>query len=372
MARQSRGKSLLVYGAGLLLVGGAIAAGLRLWQQQDAQLVASRAALAAVVAQGPPVEVATVAQGPKERLITLLGDTRPNQTATIYSKVGGYLKSIAVDRGDRVTAGQVVAVVDSAETDRQYDMAMSDLANKRKNAERAHDLAGHGWVSGQQTDQAEADYRVAKANVAQLEVMKSYQTLRAPFDGVVTARFVDVGALIQSSTNNQSSNQPVMTIADMSKLRIDVYVEQQDVPAIHVGDTADVADGTNSERRTTVKITRTSDQLDPRTRTLFVELEVDNTEGFLVPGSFAYVTLHVPIPSYPEIPVAGLVVRGTSTFVANIGTDSLVHLRPVKVASTDGSKVSLADGVRVGDRVVLNLPSEVSDGDRVQPVTVSR
>src|SRR6202035_1609504 len=144
---------LLVSGAGFLLVGGAIAAGLRFWQQQDARLVASRAALAAVVAQGPSVEVATVAQGPKERLITLLGDTRPNQSATIYSKVGGYLKSIAVDRGDRVTAGQVVAVVDSAETDRQYDMAMSDLANKRKNAERAHDLAGHGWVSGQQTDQ---------------------------------------------------------------------------------------------------------------------------------------------------------------------------------------------------------------------------
>jgi membrane fusion protein (multidrug efflux system) len=213
---------------------------------------------------------------------------------------------------------------------------------------------------------------VAKANAAQLEVMKSYETLRAPFDGTVTSRFVDIGALIQSSTTNQSSNQPVLTIADMSKLRVDIYVEQQNVPAIRVGVLADVADGANPDRRVSATISRTSDQLDPRTRTLFVELEVDNTEGFLVPGSFAYVTLHVPITSYPEIPVAGLVLRGTSTFIADLGAEGLVHLRPVKVASTDGSTVRLADGARAGDRVVLNLPDEVGDGDRVQPVTVSR
>ena len=372
MAKQGRGASLLVYVAGVLVVAGAALGGLRLFQQKDAQLVAAREALAEVVAHGPPVQVATVTQGPKERLITLLGDTRPYQTATIYSKVGGYLKSIMVDRGDRVSAGQAVATVDSAETDRQYDMALSDLANKRKNAERAHDLVGHGWVSVQQTDQAEADYRVAKANAAQLEVMKSYETLRAPFDGIVTSRFVDMGALIQSSTTNQSSNQPVLTIADMSKLRIDIYVEQQDVPAIHVGAAADVADGANPDRRVSATISRTSDQLDPRTRTLFVELEVDNTEGFLVPGSFAYVTLHVPVTSYPEIPAAGLVVRGTGTFVASIGADGLVHLQLVKVAGTDGSTVRLADGAHAGDRVILNLPDELRDGDRAQPVTVSR
>jgi membrane fusion protein (multidrug efflux system) len=372
MAERSRGKTLIVYLAGLLLLGGSAAAALRLWQQKDARLVASREALAAVVANGPPVQIATVVQGPKERLITLLGDTRPYQVATIYSKVGGYLKSIAVDRGDRVTAGQVVAMVDSAETDRQYDMATSDLANKRKNYERARDLVGRGWVSAQQSDQTETAYRMAMANVAQLEVMKSYEALRAPFDGTVTARFVDVGALIQSSITNQTSNQPVMTIADTTKLRVDVYVGQQDVPAIHVGDVADVADGTSPERRTVAKIARTSDQLDPRTRTLFVELDVDNSEGFLVPGSFATVTLHVPIAAYPEIPVAGLVVRGTNTFVASLGADSLVRLRPVKIAATDGAKVSLADGAQIGDRVVLNLPDEVGDGGRVQPVTASQ
>ena len=277
-----------------------------------------------------------------------------------------------MDRGDHVKAGQVVAEVESAETDRQYDAAVSDLENKRKNAEREGDLVKRGWSSVQTADQAETAYRMAQANMEQLAVMKSYEILRAPFDGTVTARFVDVGALVQSSVTNQTSNQPVMTIADMSRLRVDVYVEQKDVPFVHVGDLADVTDGANPDRKVKARIARTSDQLDPRTRTLFVELEVDNSEDFMVPGSFAYVTLHVPVQSYPEIPVAALIVRGTNTFIANVGKDSTVRMQPVKVATTDGMVASLADGARIGESVVLNLPDEVSDGSRVRPIEGKR
>jgi membrane fusion protein, multidrug efflux system len=368
MARRGWFGSSLFYLVGLLLVGGAAFVGLHLWQQKASQLIATREAMAEEIAQGPPVQVATITQGAKERLITLLGDTRPYQTATLYGKVSGYVRSIPVDRGDNVKAGQVVAQVESAETDRQYDSAVSDLANKRKNAERARDLVGRGWTSVQAADLASTAYRMAESAVAQLDVMKSYEILRAPFDGTVTARFVDMGALVQSSVTNQTSTQPVMTIADLTRLRVDVYVEQRDVPFVHVGDMADVADGSNAERHVRARIARTSDVLDPRTRTLFVELEVDNSEKFLVPGSFAYVTLHVPITAYPEIPVAGLIVRGTKTFVADVGGDNLVHLRPVKVASTDGTRASLAEGARVGDRVALNLPDEVSDGSKVRPI----
>ena len=372
MAKRHWLRSLGVYLLGIVLIGGAVLVGLRLKVEKSTALAASRAELADTVSRGPPVQVATVAQGDSERLITLLGDTRAYETATLYCKIGGYLNSSAVDRGDQVAAGQVVAVVDSAETDRQYDMATSDLANKKKNAERARDLLGHGWTSVQAADQTDADYRIAQANVAQLEVMRSYESLRAPFEGTVTARFVDTGALIQSSTTNQTSNQPVMTIANMSKLRVDIYVEQQDVPAIHVGAAAEITDGTNPDRRTTATIARTSDQLDPRTRTLFVELDVDNTKGFLVPGSFAYVTLHMPVAAHPEIPATGLIVRAGKNFVATIGSDSLVHLRPVKVASTDGTTVALAEGAAVGERIVLNLPDEIGNGDRVQTVVAGR
>jgi RND family efflux transporter MFP subunit len=369
---KGRFRSLLVYSMGILLVAGAALIALRLWQDKDAQLVAAREARAAELAKGPAVQVATVAQGPSERQITLLGDTRAYQVATLYGKVSGYLKSVAVDRGDRVKAGQILAQVESAETDRQFDAAMSDLENKRKNADRENELVKRGWTSVQSADQANTAHRMAQASMEQLAVMKSYEVLRAPFDGTVTARFVDVGALVQSSVTNQTSNQPVLTIADMSRLRVNVYVEQKDVPFVHVGDLADVTDGANPDRKVQARIARTAEQLDPRTRTLFVELDVDNTNGFLMPGSFAYVTLHVPMQSYPEVPVTGLVVRGTNTFIANVGADSTVKLQPVKVANTDGMRASLAEGGRVGERVALNLPDEVSDGSRVRPIEPNR
>ena len=213
---------------------------------------------------------------------------------------------------------------------------------------------------------AETAYSMATASVAQNATMKSYEQIRAPFDGVVTARFVDVGALVQNSTTNKTSNQPVLTIADDTKLRVDVYVEQRDVPFVHVGDVADVADGSDSARKVKAQIARTSNELDPRTRTLFVELDVDNADHFLVPGSFAYVTLHIPVRSYPEVPVAGLIVRGTKTMIADLGSDQTVHLRPVTVASTDGIRAMLSDGATVGQRVAINLPDEVGDGGRVQ------
>ena len=98
---------------------------------------------------------------------------------------------------------------------------------------------------------------------------------------------------------------------------------------------------------------------------MFTEIEVDNTDHFLVPGKFANVTLHVPQRSYPEIPVVGLIVRGDKTFMAD---DGLVHMRPVTVASTDGMRAMLAEGAKLGDKIAVNLPDEVSDGGRIQPV----
>jgi multidrug efflux pump subunit AcrA (membrane-fusion protein) len=149
-------------------------------------------------------------------------------------------------------------------------------------------------------------------------------------------------------------------------------VEQRDVPFVHVGDTADVTDGANPNRKVQARIARTSDELDPRTRTLFVELDVDNQDHFLVPGAFAYVTLHIPVQSYPEVPVAGLIVRGTRTLIANLGSDQTVHLLPVTVASTDGINAALAQGATVGERVAINLPDDVGDGGRVQPASAGR
>lgn len=370
MAKRGVFRSFVAWVTGIAVVGGAGFGVFHIWQRQDAQLLAARQALAVEVARGPHVQVATVSQSAAERRLTLLGDTRAWQAVTLYSKVGGYLKSIAVDRGDHVIAGQVIATIDSAETDRQYDSAVTDMENKRRNMMRSRDLAAHGNVAQQAADQSETEFRMAIANVAQIATLKSYEQIRVPFDATVTARFVDVGALVQNSTTNQTSNQPVISIADDTRLRVGVYVEQRDVPFVHAGDMADVSDAADAARQVRARVARTSGQLDPRTRTLFVELDVDNRDHFLLPGSFAYVTLHVPLQSQPEIPVAGLVVRGTRTYVAGIDNEGLVRLRPVKVADTDGLVARLADGAKPGDHIALNLPDEVGDGGRVQPVLV--
>jgi RND family efflux transporter MFP subunit len=368
MARRGRVGTFFLYVIGIVVIGAAAVGAWRMWDDKGTTLSASRQALAEGVARGPVVQVAQVTESPKERQIQLLGDTRPYQTATLYSKVSGYVTSITVDRGDRVKAGDLLATVASVETDQQYESALRDLENKKRNWMRAQDLVAKGWTSHQAADQAQTDFTMATATVAQNATMKSYEQIRAAFDGVVTARFVDVGALVQNSTTNKTSNQPVVTISDETKLRVDVYVEQRDVPFVHVGDVAEVADGANSDRKIAARIARTSNELDPRTRTLFVELDVDNADHFLVPGSFAYVTLHIPMQSYPEIPVAGLIVRGTRTMIADLGSDQIIHLRPVTVANSDGIRASLAQGATIGQRVAINLPDEVADGGRVQPV----
>jgi membrane fusion protein (multidrug efflux system) len=372
MPRRGRFSSFILLLVGLVVVGGAGLGAWRMWHDKTAALSASRQALAEGVSRGPLVQIVQVTDGPKERLIQLLGDARSNQTATLYSKVSGYVTTIAVDRGDHVKPGDLLAVVASVETDQQYESAVRDLENKKRNWDRAKDLVVHGWTSRQDADAAQTAYTMATANVAQNATMKAYEQIRAPFEGVVTARFVDVGALVQNSTTNKTSNQPVVTIADESQLRVDVYVEQRDVPFVHVGDLADVADGSDASRKIQARIARTSNELDPRTRTLFVELDVDNADHFLVPGSFAYVTLHIPVRSYPEVPVAGLIVRGTRTMIADYGSDQTVHLRPVTVASTDGIRAMLSEGATVGQRVAINLPDEVGDGGRVQAVADGR
>jgi len=327
----------------------------------------AREARGAAVDRGPRVEVIAVSQGPSRRTVTLLADVRSNATAILYAKVSGYVKSVEVDRGDRVQAGQVVAVLESPEIDQQYAAAVTDLEHKRRNLARSQDLLTRGNTTQVAMLQFETDARVAEANVRGLETMKGYQIIRAPFAGRVTARFVDPGALITNAQTNMVSALPIVTISDDSRLRVYCYVQQQDVPYVNVGDLAEIIDAANPERRMEAKITRMTGELELRTRTMQIEINIDNTEGFLVAGSFANVAIHIPIKSLPQIPVSGLLVRGNESFVAMVENDRLRY-RPIRVASTDGNTVTVAEGLQPGDRVAINLPDEVADDSKVQPV----
>ena len=361
------GRSIRFYLFGLAVIVGAFVAVGYFHLSRNQTVAVARETRGSAVDRGPRVEVVAAAQGPTERTITMLADVRANTQAIMYAKVSGYMKSILVDRGDRVQAGQVIAVIESPEIDQQYNAAVADLEHKRRNLARSQELLTKGNTTQVAMLQFETDARVAESNVKGLETMKGYQTLRAPFSGRVTARYVDPGTLITNAQTNFVSALPIMTISDDTRLRVYCYVQQQDVPFINVGDVAEVIDASNPERRMNAKVSRMTGELETRTRTMQIEINIDNTEGFLVAGSFANVRIHIPIKSYPQIPVSGLLVRGNDNFVAMVENDTLRY-KPIRVATTDGNTVTVAEGLQKGDRIAINLPDEMTDGAKVQPI----
>ena len=239
--------------------------------------------------------------------------------------------------------------------------------NKRRNLARLKGLYEKGNTTQVAMLQAETDALVAENNVAVLATNKSYQTVRAPFAGRVTARFADPGALIGNAQTNYVSAQPMLTISDDSRIRVYAYLQQADVPFVHNGDVAEVSDASNPDRNKTAAVTRMTGELDAKTRTMLIEVHLDNSDHFFVPGGFAYVTINVPIESFPQIPVTALLTRGNQSMVAVL-EDDVVKFRQVKVASTDGALVSLTEGLKPGERIAINVPDEVTNGSRIQPI----
>jgi RND family efflux transporter MFP subunit len=350
----------------LVLVAAAIAAVVVIVLHHTT-LSSARSELADAVSKGPVVQVVQAGTAPALQTVTVLASVTPYQQATLYAKVSGYLANVLVDKGDHVKAGQLLATIQSQETDAQFNSARADLANKQRIAQRYDQLLRQNAIAAQQADQAEADARMAKATLDQYSTLKSYERLTAPFNGQVTARFADPGALVQNATGSQTAAQPVVTVSDDTRLRIDAYVQQDVAPFVHEGDSAQIVDAANTGRSLTAKITRVAGQLDPRTRTMLVEVQIDNKDRFLLGGSFAYMTLHVPVTSATQIPVGALITRGNDQFVAVVGADSRLHYVKVSVASTDGDTVSLAGGIKPGTRIAVDLPAEAADGGQVQP-----
>jgi len=325
----------------------------------------ARADLDRATAKGPVVQVVEAGATSGAQKITVLASVQPYSQATLYAKVSGYLSKVLVDKGDTVKTGQLLATIESQETDAQYNSAHADLINKQRIAQRYDQLLRQNAIAAQQADQADADARVAKATLDQYATLKSYERLVAPFDGRVTARFADPGALVQNASTTQTAAQPVVTISDDTRLRIQAYVQQDVAPFVREGDSAEIVDAANTGRSVNAKITRVAGQLDPRTRTMLVEVVLDNRDRFLLGGSFAYMTLHVPVSSATQVPVGALITRGNDQFVAVVGSDSRLHYIKVAVASTDGDTVTLAGGIKPGTRLAVDLPAEAVDGGLV-------
>jgi RND family efflux transporter MFP subunit len=316
--------------------------------------------------RGLRVRVAPVKQGPTVRRLTLQGEARPFAEVTLYAKVSGYLRNLRVDKGDRVRAGQLIATIEAPELDQQYQAAVADAKNKRANAKRYTALGPTGMVSSQELDQAQATADVADATQASLATQRNYRIIRAPFDGIVTARFADPGTLIQSAVNAQSGAVPIVTVSKADRLRVYVYPDQSSAAFVHPGDVAEIRTPERPAFSRKAPVARTAGQLSPRTRTMLTEIDVDDKDGAIVPGSFVQVTLETRRPPSLEIPAEALVMRNEKPHVAVIDAVHRVHYRAVVLDDDDGQAVRVHDGVKEGDLVALDLGNAADEGAAVQ------
>ncbi len=370
-APQNRSRVARIAGAVFI-----VAAAVFVWRHyagENNRVEAMRGAQAKIAELGPRVETVDVSAGPKSRTIKLLGDVRSAASVTLYAKISAYLKTISVDKGDKVTAGQVLAELDSPELEQQFAAASNDLVQKKRNLERLRGLFDRGSTTQVAMLQSETDFMVAESNLAGLAATRAYQTIRSPLEGRVTARFVDPGALVTNAQTNAVSAQPLLTISDNTRVRIYAFLQQPDVPFIKLGHKAEVVDASRPERRKLGEITRMTGELDPKSRTMLIEVHLDNPDEFFTPGAFVNLTLDVPLEPSVQVPAPALLMRNGRAIVPVLNKEkSTVELRPVRVAGTDGARVTVAEGLKVGEAVLINLPDEVTDGGKVQPVAPRR
>jgi len=225
--------------------------------------------------------------------ISLPANVAPLYQTTLYAKVAGYLKWIGPDKGDRVKKGQILAIIEAPEVEEQYHQAVADYKIKKLTYERLANV----WketpdvIAKQDVDVAEAAFEGAKHLMEQRTVLREYMKVRAPYSGLITARFADPGAMIQIATSSATSASPVFTIMDIETVRIYTSVPQDEAPMVRAGTAVTVTVRELVDRPFTATVTRTTLSLDPSTRTMLVEIDLPNQDHALQPGTFAEVTL---------------------------------------------------------------------------------
>lgn len=319
----------------------------------------------AVSDRGMRLLVTTVVMTPPERIVTATGDVRPQQQTQVYAKVSGYLRDLRVDRGDKVKKDQILGIVESPETAEQVSSALATLTLKRQNLERTKPLAAEGVASKAELDRAAAELHVAEADLQRFGALQGYQIIKAPFAGVITARFADLGALLPAATSSTQSAQPLVELTDMTRLRISTYLGQADAPLVKVG--MPVTIRTDDGQEVVAKVSRMAQSFDAKTRTMLVESEVDNEPARIFPGSFCTTVFKFQAPPAPSVPLEAVFIQGGKPFVA-IVRDGVAHFTAVDTGETDGKTVRIFSGVAAGDVVGLYVGDAVLDGGRVDVV----
>jgi len=339
------------------------------------------------------VKIEVVKRSSPENRLTLPGTALADQQTPLYARINGYLKSFAFDIGDSVKKGQLVAEIDSPEVDQQLRQAVATqgvakaaLVQAQANQELAR-VASERWaalvkeraVSQQEADEKrltlaarEADVEASRAmikaqeaNVKRLEELQSFKQILAPFDGVITARNVEIGTLV--SEGSGAAARELFRMVQLQNLRFHVPVPEGFVPSIHIGLEATLTFDAHPGKTFAGKVSRTSNAVDVASRTMLVEVRVPNPDGVLLPGMYAQVTFALRQASPALLmPSNALLVRPEGTLAAVVGKDKTVHYKKIQVGRDYGTRIEVISGLEENDQVMVNPTTMIHEGEKVE------
>jgi RND family efflux transporter MFP subunit len=361
------------FGAGGLLVAILLIGGVTRWV--EARNLKSWTAEADI----PTVTLISASASGNAQALVLPGTLEAYYDAQLYSRVPGYVHAWYKDIGAHVKKGDLLATIDTPELDQQISQARADLgaaaaATKLSSttAQRWESLLPMDAVSKQDVEEKEEDLasksgaeKAAQAHLDQLQAMKAFAQIVAPFDGVVTKRTVDIGALVNAGPS--SNGDPLFAVSDVHALRLYVNVPQsysaQIVPGMTVSLTAPEYPG----KTFAAKLVSTSNAISAQSSTLLVEFEVDNKAGLLKQGDYAQVSMAMPGATAPlRLPADALMFRAAGLQVATLSKDNRVVMKPIAIGTDLGTQVTIASGISGKDRVIDNPPDSLANGDRVR------
>jgi RND family efflux transporter MFP subunit len=339
----------------------------------------------------PPVSLEQPVFEKDAREIVLPGNIQAFTLAPIYARTTGYVKSWSHDIGSHVRKGDLLAVIETPELDQQLDQAKADLATAVSNAalakltaDRYRGLIAQNAVSQQDTDNAVAllearntEVNSAQANVHRLEELQSFERIVAPFDGVITARNLDIGQLVTPAgstttpgSGTVSGSKEIFDLSAIGTLRVFINVPQIYAPDAKNGVTATLTLPQYPGRTFRGKLVRSSSAVDPATRTLLAEVDVDNRSGELLPGSYAEVHLNVStnVPAL-IVPVSALILEPDGLHVATVDATNHAHIVRVTEGRDSGSTMEILGGLAPGQSIIANPPDSLTDGELVRVVT---
>ncbi|MGD0492737.1 MAG: efflux RND transporter periplasmic adaptor subunit [Steroidobacteraceae bacterium] len=341
--------------------------------------------------------------------ISLPGNLQPLYRAAVFARTNGYIESRSVDIGSEVKAGQVLAVISAPEVDQQLNQAHADaleaaaavaqskaaleqaqanrgiaritqkryasLIDKRAVTQQSLDEADEAFrarsadvsAAAANISAAEATLKSRQANVERLTQMQGFERVVAPFDGVITARNIEVGDLVSAGSDNGSMS--LFSIAQSNVLRVQVEVPQSAALAIKVGQQATITVQERPGRRYVATVTRSARSIDVAARTMLTEVQVDNRDGSLVPGMYGEVNFDITV-NHPSliIPSTALVIDKNGMHVVSVSADRRVHFVAVDIGQDQGSQVEISQGLRGGETLVSNPSDLLRDGERVSIV----